>query len=73
MAEQIIDGTGSGYPLRVNIEGALLSDVANAALTLIYSGTVIGSIIRFPINTTGSFVRVLTYTGNNLTGVGSWV
>ena len=47
------------------------SSKLNEATQLIYSGTVIGSLIKF--DGTGSYVRVLTYTDGNLTNVGSWV
>lgn len=45
----------------------------NFATTLIYSGTVIGSLVAFnPAG--GSFVKVLSYdASDNLINVGSWV
>ena len=44
----------------------------NAATTLVYSGTAIGSLIKF--TSTGSYVQVLTYDGSdNLINVGSWI
>lgn len=45
----------------------------NFATQLIYSGTVIGSLIAFN-PTGGSFVKVLSYdASDNLINVGSWV
>lgn len=53
-------------------ESPLSANKINFAVQLVYSGTVIGSIIKFnPAG--GSFVRVLSYTGDNLTNIGSWV
>lgn len=42
----------------------------NPSLNIVYSGNVIGSIFQYI--GTGSYVRVLSYTGANLTGVSAW-
>lgn len=53
------------------MEGIPTSSIYNnPRLVLAYSGTVIGSVYQFI--GTGSYVQVLSYTGNNLTGVSSW-
>lgn len=63
----------SGTFLTVNQEKiATDSSKINAAVQIIMSGTVIGSLIKF-YPTGGSSVRVLSYTGAYLSNVGSWV
>ena len=61
----------TGSQVWVQELGPIDSSFLNCKTTLIYSGTVIGSIIKF--TSTGSYVKALSYTGNNLTGIGSWI
>jgi hypothetical protein len=89
MAEALIDGAGSGYLARVGPDGRLWVDADlndnpatgfNPHTTLVYiasgtstgvTGSAIGSIIKY--TTTGSIIKVLGYTNNNLVSIGSWV
>lgn len=63
----------SGTFLTYNQETSPIdSTKLNLAIKLVYSGTVIGSLIGFnPAG--GSYVKVLSYDGDNLVNVGSWV
>jgi hypothetical protein len=85
LAEQIIDGNGSGYFLAINPDGSINTvgsntfESQNPYMTLVYissgtstgvTGSSLGSIIKFV--GAGSFVKVLSYSNNNLIGVGSW-
>ena len=87
MPDAILDGTGSGFPLRINGNNRALVSTDDNPLTiynpktqLIYlasgtstgvTGSEIGSIIKF--NDSGSIVSVLSYSNNNLVSIGSWV
>ena len=53
------------------MDGVPTSSIYSNPRTLIqYSGTAIGSVWNFI--GTGSYVQVLSYTGDNLTGVSAW-
>lgn len=87
MGEQIISASGTQFGLIVNSDGSInISDIVNPVINnfsteLVYitsgtstgitTGSFIGSQIKF--TDTGSFVRSLTYSNNNLINVGSWI
>lgn len=80
MPISIQDGTGSGFFVRVNSEGRLLVDADlndnpfsgyNPKTVLVYSGTSIGSIYK--MISTGSIIKVLSYSGANLTNISAWI
>ena len=76
MAEQIYDGWGNAYPLKVNPDGSIntsnVSPNVNDSRTVIqYSGNAIGSIWEFI--GTGSYVRVAAYNGSgNIISLSAW-
>lgn len=88
MPVQVISASGTQYGVIVNPDGSLNTNstaplptgAGNSLIQLKYitsgtstgvTGSQVGSIIKFI--GAGSYVKVLTYTNNNLVTAGSWV